>query len=180
VNDVAVARGGDAYVTDSSRGLVFRLRARSLRRRSADVTAVRPYVRLAGSPTGTYTNGLVTAGRRYLLVDSTGTGALVRVDLRTKRIRLVDLGGAVLPAGDGMAREGRTLYVVNAGSRITELKLSRDWLRASQEAIITDARLRLPTTVAVAGRRLLVVNSQFDVRGGTPVLPFTVSAVRRP
>jgi Cu-Zn family superoxide dismutase len=37
-----------------------------------------------------------------------------------------------------------------------------------------------PTTAARAGKRLLVVNSQFDKRGGTPVLPFTVAAVRRP
>jgi hypothetical protein len=29
-------------------------------------------------------------------------------------------------------------------------------------------------------KRLLVVNSQFDKRGGDPVLPFTVSSIRRP
>jgi len=39
---------------------------------------------------------------------------------------------------------------------------------------------RLPTTVQIAGERLLVVNSQFDKRSTTPDLPFTVSAVRRP
>ena len=46
------------------------------------------------------------------------------------------------------------------------------------ERQITSPRFHLPTTVAIAGRRLLVVNSQFDKRSGTPVLPFTVSAVR--
>jgi hypothetical protein len=36
--------------------------------------------------------------------------------------------------------------------------------------------------VAIAGRRLLVVNSQFDRRsaGLPPLLPFTVSSVPRP
>ena len=34
--------------------------------------------------------------------------------------------------------------------------------------------------VLTPGGRLLVVNSQFDNRGKTPDLPFTVSAVRRP
>jgi len=34
--------------------------------------------------------------------------------------------------------------------------------------------------MAIAKGRLLVVNSQFDRRGGEPVLPFTVSSVRVP
>jgi hypothetical protein len=44
--------------------------------------------------------------------------------------------------------------------------------------IIQDPTLALATALARAGRRLLVVNSQFDKRpSGAPVLPFTVSAV---
>jgi hypothetical protein len=44
---------------------------------------------------------------------------------------------------------------------------------------ITDASLRFPTTIALNGGRLLVVNSQFDKQGPglTPELPFTVSSV---
>jgi len=179
-NDVALAPNGDAYVTDSTKGLLFRLPARSLRRRSTEKTALRPFLRLADSPTGTYINGLVAAGRRYLLVGSTGTGVLVRVDLRTKRVRRVNLGGKELPGADGLARAGRSIYVVNSASRVTALKLSKSWLRASLETQISSPRFRFPTTVAVSGPRLLVVNSQFNARGATPVLPFTVSAVRRP
>jgi Cu-Zn family superoxide dismutase len=37
-----------------------------------------------------------------------------------------------------------------------------------------------PTTAVIARGRLLVVNSQFNNRGGTPVLPFTVSSIRVP
>jgi Cu-Zn family superoxide dismutase len=180
VNDVALTSDGDAYVTDSRRGLLFRIPARALERRAARTTALSPWVRLARSPTGTYTNGVVAAGRRHLLVVSTATGALVRIDRRTKRVRQVDLGGAELPGGDGLALAGRTLYVVNAASRVSELRMSRDWLRARLVRQITSPRLRFPTTVAVAGKRLLVVNSQFGARGGTPVLPFTVAALRRP
>ena len=44
---------------------------------------------------------------------------------------------------------------------------------------ITSPSFTLPTTVAVAGRRLLVVNSQFN-RRDSPELPFTVSSVPRP
>ena len=79
-----------------------------------------------------------------------------------------------------LARSGRTLYGVNSGSRVTQVKLSRDWLRGSVVRQITSPTFRLPTTVQIAGKRLLVVNSQFDKRGKTPELPFTVSAVRRP
>ena len=105
---------------------------------------------------------------------------LARVDLRTRRVRRVDLGDDSLPAGDGLARIGRTLFAVNAASRVTQLTLSRNWLRARVVRHITSPRLRFPSTVAIAGRRLLVVNAQFDRRGDSPVLPFTVSALRRP
>ena len=179
-NDVAFAPGGDAYVTDSARGRVFRLPARALRRSPQRVRELRPFVRLGDSPTGTYTNGIVAAGRRYLLVNSTATGALVRVNRATRRVRRVRVPEGALPAADGMARKGRTLYVVNSASRVTVVRLSRDWLRARVRRQLTSPRLRFPTTVAIAGARLLVVNSQFAARGGTPQLPFTVAALRRP
>jgi hypothetical protein len=107
-----------------------------------------------------------------------GTGVLARVDLETKRVRAVE--GVSLPAGDGLARTGRTLYGVTSGSRVTQVKLSGDWLHGRTVRQITSSTFRLPTTVQIAGNRLLVVNSQFDKRGKTPELPFTVSAVRRP
>ena len=59
------------------------------------------------------------------------------------------------------------------------MKLSRDWLRGTVVRDITSPSFHLPTTVQIAGKRLLVVNSQFDNRGRTPELPFTVAAVRR-
>ena len=142
-------------------------------------TNLRPFVRLSDSPTGAFANGVTGAGRRYLLVAGTDTGTLVRVDRRTKKVRRVDLGGVGIPGADGLAREGRTLYVVNLASRVTALRMSKHWPRASLEHQITNPRFRFPTTAAVSGRRLLVVNSQFNARGAMPVLPFTVSAVRR-
>ena len=180
INDVALAPNGDAYVTDSTRGLVFRLPARSLRRSRDGKTPLRPFASLVDSPTDDYVNGIVAAGRRYLLVTGTGAGVLVRVDLRTKRVRKIDLGGEEIPGPDGLARDGRTLYVVNSASRVTALRLSKSWLSASLQDQITSPRFRFPTTVAVSGRRLLVVNSQFNARGAEPVLPFTISGVRRP
>jgi hypothetical protein len=104
---------------------------------------------------------------------------LGRIDLETKRVKAVK--GVSFPAGDGLARDGRTLYGVNSGSRITQVKLSRDWLRGTVVRQITSPTFRLPTTMQILSKRLLVVNSQFDHRqSGDPVLPFTVSSIPRP
>jgi Cu-Zn family superoxide dismutase len=120
----------------------------------------------------------VTAGNRYALVVGTASGVLARVDLKTRRVR--EIAHLALTAGDGMARTGHTLYVVNSASKVTQVKLSRDWLRGTIVRDITSPRLHSPTTVQIAGKRLLVVNSQLDNLGTTPDLPFTVSAIRRP
>jgi sugar lactone lactonase YvrE len=180
INDVAIAPDGDAYVTDSQRGLLFHIPARLLKRPSDETTALQPFVDFKPTPVGSYSNGVVPVGNRYLLVGGLISGVIARVDRRTKEVRAVDLGDETVPVPDGLARRGRTVYVVNLARRVTELKLSHRWLRARVVRHITSPRFRLPTTVAIAGRRLLVVNSQFDRRGGSPVLPFTVSAVPRP
>ncbi|MEA2364022.1 MAG: hypothetical protein QOD71_3167 [Thermoleophilaceae bacterium] len=178
VNDVAVGPGGDAYVTDSMRGLLFRIPARALSKRTSATKRLRPFVRLSDTPVGQYSNGVVAAGDRYVLVVGTASGVLGRVDLETKKVRKVQ--GLDLPAGDGLARTGRTLYAVNSAAKVTQVKLSRKWLSGTVVRDITSPSFHFPTTVQVAGKRLLVVNSQFDNRGKTPELPFTVSAVRRP
>lgn len=178
INDVALAPNGDAYATDSGRGLLFRIPAKALSKRSSATKRLKPFVELSNTPVGPYSNGVVAAGDRYLLVVGTASGVLGRVDLKTKRVRAVK--NLVLPAGDGLARTGRTLYAVNLASQVTQVKLSRDWLRGNVVRDIKSPSFHFPTTVQVAGDRLLVVNSQFDNRGKTPVLPFTVSAVGRP
>ena len=178
INDVAIAPNGDVYATDSARGVLFRISARAAGKRTSATTRLRPFLDVRQTPIGQYCNGIVTAGDRYLLVVGLGTGVLARIDLETKRVKAVE--GVSLPAGDGLARTGRTLYGVTSGSRVTQVKLSRDWLRGSTVRQIESSTFRLPTTVQIAGDRLLVVNSQFDKRGNTPELPFTVSAVRRP
>ncbi|MEA2420439.1 MAG: hypothetical protein QOE60_2645 [Thermoleophilaceae bacterium] len=178
INDVALAPNGDAYVTDSMRGLLFRIPAKALAKHSGATKRIQPFVRLSDTPVGQYSNGVVAAGDRYALVVGTASGVLARVDLKTKRVRAVK--NLVLPAGDGLARTGQTLYAVNSAAKVTQVKLSRDWLHATFVRDITSPTFHFPTTVQIAGKRLLVVNSQFDNRGKTPDLPFTLSAVRRP
>jgi WD40 repeat protein len=178
INDVAIAPNGDAYATDSNRGLVFRVPARTLSKHTAATKRLNPFVRVKDTPIGSYANGIVPAGKRYLLVVGLASGVVGRIDLQTKRVR--EVKGFTLPAGDGLARSGSTLYGVNTGSRITQVRLSGDWLHGSVVRQITSPTFHLPTTMQILPKRLLVVNSQFDKRGGKPALPFTVSAVRRP
>jgi Cu-Zn family superoxide dismutase len=180
VNDVKFARNGDVYATDSSRGLVFRVPARLVRKRHTAVRRINPFVTVLNTPIGQYANGLAPVGDRYLLVVGLSTGVLGRIDLKTKQVRTVDLDADTIPAGDGLARDGRTLYAVNAASRVSEYKLARNWLSGKLRRHITSPRFRLPSTLALTPKRLLVVNAQFDKRSTTPRLPFTVSAVKRP
>jgi sugar lactone lactonase YvrE len=181
INDVAITPSGDVYVTDSPRSLLFRIPARDLVRRRAGTKRLTSFVRFPESlaPSG-YANGVAPAGRRHLIVGFLASGRLVRVDLRTRALRRVDVGASTLPVPDGIAVRGRTAYVVNSASRITQLALADDYANGRVVRQITNPAFRLPTTVAVAGRRLLVVNSQFDRRATSPVLPFTVSSVPRP
>jgi len=155
---------------DSDR-LVELVEAAKLRRiRTGATKRISPFVDVKDTPIGTYANGIVPAGDRYLLVVGLASGMLGRIDLETKRVRAVS--GVSLPAGDGLARSGRTLYGVNSGSRITQVKLSRDWLHGTVVRQITNPSFHLPTTMQILPKRLMVVNSQFDARPpGTPTLP---------
>ena len=169
VNDATVAPNGDVYATDSQRGLLFRVPAKTLEKRKSAFQPLAPFVDLSNTPVGLYANGLVTAGKRYMLVVGTVSGALVRVDLKTKAVRQVDLHGASLPVGDGLARDGRTLYAVNSISRVTQLKLSKNWLSATRPAPDHEPQVQVPDH---SGDR-----RQATARGQRPAQPARAQSV---
>ncbi len=181
LNDIALTRDA-AYVTDSQRPFLYRA---ALGRRGEPTGAIEPWLDFTGTPLayvqGFNANGIVPARRgRFLLVIQSNTGKLFRIDTRTKEVVEVDLGGAALTNGDGLLLRGRTLYVVrNRQELIVPVRLTRDLSRGTVGNAVTSEALRYPTTIASDGRRLLVVNAQFDRRapGLTPELPFTVSAL---
>jgi Cu-Zn family superoxide dismutase len=180
INDVTVA-GGYAYFTDSLRPVILRAAT------SGDsVGELEPWLDLTGTPfvyqDGFNANGIVSFDDgRLLVVVQSNTGKLFRINTRTKAVSEIDLGGKTVTNGDGLVARSSRLYVVrNSDNEIVEVKLRRNKREGRVgEAIRSDAFM-FPTTAALDGNRLLVVNSQFDKRGGTPVLPFTVAAVRRP
>ena len=176
INDLAVMRNGDIYVTDSFRPNLYRIPADA----SKPVEAIKYPDFEAGAFNA---NGIVRVDNRTLLFVNSGNGRLYRLDTRTERITTVDLGDRTLNNGDGMELRGRTLYVVrNQQELIAKVRLSRRARVGRVVSQTTDETFRYPTTLDTARGRLLVVNSQFDRRsaGEDPELPFTVSNVRRP
>jgi Cu-Zn family superoxide dismutase len=194
LNDVAVSPAGDAYVTDSFNPFLSVVLGSSVDPGSIPGAGATPG---AGAPVrplalaldlsafgfelqeGFNANGIVaTPDGNDLLVAQTNTGLLYRVDLAAEEAIQVDLGGASLPA-DGLLLDGQTLYAVT-GDEITVVDLAEDYATGSVVGTFTDPSFSTPTTIDRYDGCLLVVNSQFANQGGTPDLPFTVSAIPIP
>ncbi len=101
INDLAVMRNGDIYVTDSKRPNLYRIPAAA----SESVEAI-PYPDFDATPTAFNANGIVRVDNRTLVFVNSGNGRLYRLDTRTERITTVDLGGRTLTNGDGMEPAG--------------------------------------------------------------------------
>jgi len=185
LNDIAVAKNGDLFVTDSFRPVLWRIPAAEIEPGAPeaaeawlDLTGTIPYV--AGQFN---VNGIVaTENGRHLVVSQSFTSELFRIDVATKAVKEVDLGGDAV-AGDGLALLGRILY---AGEpflhQVAKVSLSGDLSAGTVLSRTTDPSFLTPTTLAVAAGRLLVVNSQFErLFGGLPaILPFTISSIPLP
>ena len=178
INDVTVTADA-AYFTDSFRPVIFRAPLASDR-----VGEMEAWLELTNTPI-TYQNGFNLNGiaanenGTYLLTVQFNTGELYRVNVDTQEITQVDLGGEALTTGDGLVLEGQTLYAVRENpAEIVVVTLSKDFSRGEVQQRITDPSLKLPTTLAKAGERLLVVNSQLNTN--SPELPFTVSSLPLP
>jgi Cu-Zn family superoxide dismutase len=184
LNDVAITPSGDAYITDSMQPVLYRLAATSDSSTPAAGGTLEPFLDFTGTALqyveGFNLNGIVaSADGQYLLVVQTNTGGLFRIEIATKTVQQVDLGGGMLMGGDGMVLDGTTLYVVNSG-KVSVVAMSDDLSSGMMVADFTDPSFSSPTTAAKEGNCLLIVNSQFANQGGTPQLPFTVSEVPIP
>ncbi|TCO59196.1 SMP-30/gluconolactonase/LRE family protein [Actinocrispum wychmicini] len=130
---------------------------------------------------GTNANGIATTpdGRSLLIVQSS-TGKLFKVDPATGVTKQVDLAGEVLTAGDGLLREGNTLFVVqNRLNTVEKFALDRTGSTGKLLAKATDPRFDVPSTVASFGHRLYLPNARFSTPP-TPDTPYTAVAIPRP
>jgi Cu-Zn family superoxide dismutase len=179
INDVTLTSDGVAYFTDSQRPILFKIKDTAGGEASSwiDFTgSVLEYVE------GFNLNGIAaTPDDRYLLTVQSATGDLYRIDNDSLEVIKVDTGGADLTAGDGILLVGNILYVSrNSFGEIVPVTMSEDYSSGTAGTPITDPSLTFPTTIAQVDDSLLVVNSQFNNRGGTPTLPFTVSRIPLP
>ncbi len=182
LNDVVVV-DGVAYVTDSFNPILWRITF------DDPLGTIEPLVDFTGTPfvfqrDGFNANGIVTTpDGQYLLVVQSATGKLFRIEIATGEVMEVDLGGAELLNGDGMALDDQTLYVIqNQQELIVPIELDQDFLSGEVGEPFTNDALNYPTTLALTGDgRALVVNSQFGAReSGNPELPFTVVSIPLP
>ena len=187
VNDLAISPRGDIYVTDSMRPVLYRIDAREKRTTSTEL--LEPVVSFEGTEF-TYdqdvnANGLVISrDGKTAIVAKTRTGQLFRIGLTDGSVSVVDLhGGSV--QGDGLLLDGHRLlaaeWTAGTPQSVVVVDLDRDLTSGTVVSRTSDPSFDDPTTIARAGRDLLVVNSQFETRsaGGTPD-PFTVSRIPVP
>jgi sugar lactone lactonase YvrE len=177
INDVVVT-GRAAYFTDSNRPVIYKV-SKTWNGSPGAVTPI--------SLTGDYQhmpgfnlNGIeATPSGRTLLTVQTVTGKLFTIDPKTGATKLIDLGGATLPNGDGILLHGRTLYVVqNQLNKIAVVKLNHSLTRGVVTREITDSDFDVPTTIDRFGKWLYAVNARFGTPPG-PDVTYQVVQVRR-
>ncbi len=169
VNDVVVSRG-TAYVTDSLQPALFVVRDGRVTRLPLSGDWVQ-------TPGVNNANGIeTTPDGRALLVVNSSNGLLYRVDPATGVARQVDLGGTVLTNGDGLTREGRTLWAVqNRLDQVAQLRLAPDGRSGRLVRTLSSPEFDVPTTIARWGRALYLPNARFT----TPATPTTEYWVTR-
>jgi sugar lactone lactonase YvrE len=184
LNDVAIARNGDAYVTDSLFPELLRIPAGAVRPTATPGTP-EAFVNFTGTPAayqpGFNLNGIApSADGKHLVLIASNTGKLFRLSLRNRQVSEIAVTGGPLPMGDGILLTGNLLMVSrNAAELVVSVKLDHDLDEGRVIAAYTDPLFMFPTTIALAGGRVLAVNAQFDRRaaGLPPELPFTVASV---
>ena len=179
VNDVIVTREA-AYFTDSFDAFLYRVPLGpdgALPDQSAvnRIPLSGEFVQVPQSPQAPggfvlNSNGIeATSNGKWLVIVQTVTGGLFRVDPQTGATKLIDLGGATLPMGDGLLFAGSRLYVVQNSLNIAVVNLNNDLTSGAIERTITDPSFRVPSTIASSGDSLYVVNARFDTTPGPNV-----------
>lgn len=175
LNDLVVSAAGDVYVTDSSRPVLFKV--------ASAAEGIESWLDFRGTAfaytDGTNANGIaITPDDKYLLVVQMDAGRLYRIEVATKDVSEIDLGGETLSGADGLVLDGQSLYVVLQPSHeVAVVTLAQDYASGTVVTRMRDPSFQAPATAALVDESLLVVNTQFDRLQGDPELPFTVSQV---
>ncbi len=171
INDVVLTRDGAWFTNSQAAELYFVPIGPSGALADGDDVVTLPLTGDWVQQPGFNANGIAeTTDRKALLVIQSSTATLFRVDPDTGDAITVDLGGASLPAGDGLLVVGRTLYVVQ--NRLNQVAVVRLYAGGRTGALVetlTSENFDVPTTVAAYGSSLFLPNARF----GTPPTPAT-------
>ena len=178
VNDAVVTRDA-VYFTDSGKAFLYKVALGP----TGTLAATFDALPLGGDfvlEQGFNTNGIVALpnGAGLIIVQS-NTGKLFFVDPATGDATTIDLGGANVANGDGLVLVGKSLYVVqNALNKISQFKLSSNYLSAMLVDEITNSNFDFPTTADNHGSALYAVNARFSTPPG-PTVTYDIVKVKR-
>lgn len=118
-----------------------------------------------GDPFPVNLNGIdATPNGETLIAVHSLLGVLYSIDPATGHATEIDLGGDDVSFGDGIVLHGKTVYVVqNFINQVAVVELSPDLASGELVETITSDLFRVPTTGAMFGNTLYVVNARFDV-----------------
>jgi sugar lactone lactonase YvrE len=172
INDVTLARGA-AWFTNSRAGELYRIPI------SRDGQPGDARTLALDGPAGTVDegfnlNGIAAADEgRQLIVAHTGRGALYAVDPddgSNRLIKVTDSSGApvTLTNVDGIVVRDGTLWAVqNFLNQVSRIDLSGSLGRGEVQEVITSRHFDVPTTAALFGNTLALVNAKFATPAAT-------------
>jgi hypothetical protein len=177
INDVAILRDM-AVFTDSAQGrLVVVPIGEDGALGDARTVPITGSLVYDDDPATLEANGIVRArDGRSVIVVSSRTGELHKIDPATGVSTAIPVTGGPLTAGDGLLRRGRVLLAVqNRLNQIAVLTLAKGDAAATVRNTLSDPDFDVPTTLAIAKGALFTVNARFT----TPPTPDTAYAVVR-
>jgi outer membrane protein assembly factor BamB len=178
VNDVVVTRDA-VFFTDSLRPQIYRVPIGTLGELGEPKTI--PLTGAIDYEAGFNANGIdATADGSTLIIVQSNTGFLFTVDPGTGVTQQIDLGGETVMNGDGILLDGDRLWVVqNRLNLLTVIQLLPDVGSGMVEGRFTDETLDVPTTMARAGDRIILVNARFGNPSPTTA-PYWLTQIPRP
>jgi hypothetical protein len=177
INDVIITTNA-AYATDSNRALIYKIPLGVDGKLSTQDDVV--IIPLTGDyvhpAMGTSLNGIEAAGDRLIAVQS-GTGKLFLIDPTSGKTTLIGVNGPV--NGDGLVLVDRTLYAVRntaGNSALIKIEMAPNFLTGTIISETKDSTWETPTTAAISGNRIYLVNSRFPA-GNALTVKYWVASV---
>lgn len=157
-NDLDFDKQNNAYVTDSFSNVIYKVTPAG----KVSVFADNPIFKTKGVGL----NGIVVHPSGYLLVVSSGTGSIYKVNLQRPELVTKVMTEQFFVNGDGLllTKPDKLVVVQNGGSnKIYELSTKDDWTSAklSKSTLVAD-RFTYPSTATMAEGKVWVMNANFS------------------